>query len=434
MEVAGSDKTREGELIDRILASGMFRKSPRLSGFLRFVYEQQIAGNENAINEQLIGTEVFGRRPSYHVGEDSIVRSQARFLRQRLAQYFETEGRHESLVVSIPKGSYVPAFHPREHSGDLQHEAGVISDVLAGSGAERTRAPGTAAGKCTAYRPGWSWIAGTVILLLLVAVLAFRMGQRMQAPVDTGRDPVLHAFWSSIFSSGRTVLFVPADSSLVILERLTNQRIHLESYVNKDFPTVPASMAPMWDRINNSRYTSTPDLALMAQFMRVPEAAAAHFQVRYGGDLSLAEIKGDNAILSGGPRSNPWDELFTGVQHFDIDYDQTLHRNVIHDRGDTNHPSGVYVQGTGNEADRESYGVLCFVPSLDGRGRALLIESTDKTGTEGVGEFLGSTDFVNFLRKIGGTNSYVPSFEVLISAHLTAGGVYKPEIVNWYKL
>ncbi|MGH9344916.1 MAG: hypothetical protein ACRD19_14290 [Terriglobia bacterium] len=434
MEVEMSVNTQEGDLIDRILASSMFRKSPRLSGFLRFIYEQQIAGNENAINEQLIGTKVFGRRPGYHVGEDSIVRSQARFLRQRLAQYFATEGQHESLLISIPKGSYIPAFHPREHSRNSQFEADVMSEVLAGPDAEETQTPRTVAGKDTSHRPGWGWIAGTTLLLLLAVVLAFRAGRRTQAPSDKGRDSVLRAFWTSIFSPGRTVLFVPSDGSLVLLERLTNQRVNLVAYVNKDFPAVPANVAPVWDRIKSRRYTGTPDLALLAQFMRVPEAATARIEVRYGGDVSLAEMKVDNAILSGGPRSNPWEELFTGVQHFEVGHDETPQRSFIRDRGDTKNPGRLYTQGTSNGADEQAYGVLCFVPSLDGRGHVLLVESGDKTGTEAAGEFLQSTDFVSFLRKIGATDSHVPSFEVLISAHLTAGGVYNPKVVKWYKL
>lgn len=37
-----------------------------------------------AVKEYLIGTEVYERKPSYHPGEDSIVRSEARRLRRKL--------------------------------------------------------------------------------------------------------------------------------------------------------------------------------------------------------------------------------------------------------------------------------------------------------------------------------------------------------------
>jgi hypothetical protein len=71
--LAGEPKeTEQKQLLERILASNLFRKSPRLSGFLRFIHDEQAAGREDAINEQLIGTEVFGRRSGYHVGRTAL--------------------------------------------------------------------------------------------------------------------------------------------------------------------------------------------------------------------------------------------------------------------------------------------------------------------------------------------------------------------------
>ena len=95
-------------LVERILSSVLFRKSHKLATFLRFICEQQQMGKSDTINEQRIGTEVFGRSEGYHMGEDSIVRSQARFLRIRLQEYFTTEGKDELILLTIPKGSYIP--------------------------------------------------------------------------------------------------------------------------------------------------------------------------------------------------------------------------------------------------------------------------------------------------------------------------------------
>jgi hypothetical protein len=108
------DQSEQRELVDRILGSKLFHKSGRLSTFLKFVCEQHWKGRADTINEQRIGTVVFQRAPGYHVGDDSIVRSQARFLRQRLEEYFNTAGAHETLLLTIPKGSYLPTFERRQ--------------------------------------------------------------------------------------------------------------------------------------------------------------------------------------------------------------------------------------------------------------------------------------------------------------------------------
>src|SRR5882724_11540826 len=83
---------KQRQLLGRILLSPKFRKSPRLSSMLSVICEQMWAGNTKSINEQSLGVLVFGRREGYSVGDDSIVRSQARFLRQRLAEHFIQEG------------------------------------------------------------------------------------------------------------------------------------------------------------------------------------------------------------------------------------------------------------------------------------------------------------------------------------------------------
>jgi len=110
----GPTAAEQKQLVAHILASELFKKSHRLTSFLKFICDQYSLGNAASINEQRIGTEVFGRPISYHVGEDSIVRSQARFLRQRLEEYFAAEGSQERFILHIPKGSYVPAFERRE--------------------------------------------------------------------------------------------------------------------------------------------------------------------------------------------------------------------------------------------------------------------------------------------------------------------------------
>jgi len=53
------------QLVDRILASAKFRKSPRLSSLLSVICEQTWAGNTRSINEQRLGVLVFERREGY---------------------------------------------------------------------------------------------------------------------------------------------------------------------------------------------------------------------------------------------------------------------------------------------------------------------------------------------------------------------------------
>ena len=100
--------------LEKILASEVFAGSDRMSRFLRFTVDRVLQGQASHIKEYLLGLEVFDRSASYDPRIDPIVRVEARRLRSKLKQYYETEGRDDPMVIDFPKGSYVPVFAPRK--------------------------------------------------------------------------------------------------------------------------------------------------------------------------------------------------------------------------------------------------------------------------------------------------------------------------------
>src|ERR1700693_2583267 len=118
-----SKPTSEGEIaqeavreeLSRILKSSIFVQSDRLGRFLRYTVETTLAGGAETLKEYLIGTEVYDRKPPYHPSLDSIVRSEARRLRSKLKEYYESVGRNDSVFIYFRPGSYVPAFRRRHN-------------------------------------------------------------------------------------------------------------------------------------------------------------------------------------------------------------------------------------------------------------------------------------------------------------------------------
>jgi hypothetical protein len=419
----------------RILASDLFSKSHRLSAFLKFICDQHSRGFADTINEQRIGTEVFGRPPGYHVGEDSIVRSQARFLRQRLEEYFTAEGRNEPIVLSIPKGSYVPAYERREVRNAAAepllapHPMPVpqSSPVLVAAGA---KPPKDSSKDLTRYR---LLLGASLAATLILAALLFRAHAAERQ--KTAEVPAARAFWGSIFNPERTVLIVPADSTLVLMEGLTGKPVRLLSYINKDYlNSNPPEHMLEWNMLVGSQYTNMADLNLVDRLERVPEAANSRAQIRYARDLSLKELKGGNSILIGGLRANPWVELFASTLTFDVDYDWTTQHNVVRNRAPGPNEQAVYIEETKGLDDGHAYGVVAYMPSLDNQGHALLVEGTSKAGTEAAAEFLTGPGFAQFLQQIGATGTTVPYFELLLSTGSMDGASYHPAVVCWHPL
>ncbi|WP_321474718.1 hypothetical protein [uncultured Paludibaculum sp.] len=108
--VAAGDVTAQ---LDRILASPEFRHSERLCRFLAFVVTQHLAGNITSLKQSVVAVEVFDREPSYDSSSDSVVRVEARRLREKLGQYYDGAGKNDPLVITLPKGSYAPQINPR---------------------------------------------------------------------------------------------------------------------------------------------------------------------------------------------------------------------------------------------------------------------------------------------------------------------------------
>lgn len=103
----------EGELA-RVTGSKSFRASRRHRQFLRHIVQQAMAGNTGALKEPVLALEVFERPiESFDPERDTIVRVEARRLRQRLERYYQVEGVDAVLEFRLPVGSYVPTFRWR---------------------------------------------------------------------------------------------------------------------------------------------------------------------------------------------------------------------------------------------------------------------------------------------------------------------------------
>lgn len=104
------------DALQRILKSEELSGAKRLKSLLEYVCSEYIAGRGDQILGKTIGIDVYGREPSAEGDVESIVRVDASRLRRRLSDYYAGSGSDDPLVVSIPKGGYVPKFEHRPGS------------------------------------------------------------------------------------------------------------------------------------------------------------------------------------------------------------------------------------------------------------------------------------------------------------------------------
>jgi hypothetical protein len=102
------------EQLARILASESFRNAQRSSALLRYLVEQTLAGRADSIKEYTLGVDVLGRSAAFDPRTDPIARVEASRLRSRLEAYYGSEGATDRILVSLPRGGYVPKFQERK--------------------------------------------------------------------------------------------------------------------------------------------------------------------------------------------------------------------------------------------------------------------------------------------------------------------------------
>jgi len=100
--------------MERILANRRFAASERSATFLRYVVDRTLAGDSAGIKEVVIAVEIYGRPADYDPKIDSVVRVEASRMRAKLKSYYDEEGSLDPILITIPKGAYVPIFEVRE--------------------------------------------------------------------------------------------------------------------------------------------------------------------------------------------------------------------------------------------------------------------------------------------------------------------------------
>jgi len=96
--------------LSKILSSHEFKNSHVVSRFLEFVVEEVLAGRANEIKEYTIGVKALGRSVDFNPQFDAVVRIHAGRMRRMLREFYNGGTSNETLLIDIPKGSYVPVF------------------------------------------------------------------------------------------------------------------------------------------------------------------------------------------------------------------------------------------------------------------------------------------------------------------------------------
>src|SRR4051794_33325800 len=97
----------------QLLASAGFGATQRRREMLAYVVEEMLAGRGDRLKAYSVAVAVLHREATFDAQGDPIVRVEFAQLRRDLAHYYLTDGQHDGLRITIPKGRYLPVFERR---------------------------------------------------------------------------------------------------------------------------------------------------------------------------------------------------------------------------------------------------------------------------------------------------------------------------------
>jgi hypothetical protein len=98
----------------RLVASPQLSSAPRLAAFLEFVVDRTLAGHAKSLKAYTIAIGALGRSQDFDPATDAIVRVEAGRLRRALARYYGADGVADAVIITLPRGGYVPSFRWRD--------------------------------------------------------------------------------------------------------------------------------------------------------------------------------------------------------------------------------------------------------------------------------------------------------------------------------
>ena len=416
------------ELAERIAASSHLRRSTRLRDLLLFICRRHLKEGCTLLREHEIGIEVFGRAPKYDTNVDNIVRANVSELRKRIDAYFENEGKHEVLLLELPRGSYLPIF-------SFRPAVPIAASPEAAAPSAPSAAPPAQSAESSAGRlQRWPSIGFArnlpLILIPLLAITAIALGVqnfRLSRSIEETKrafypwhyEPTVAAFWSNFLDTPQDTDVLVPDASFSQIQSFSQVSIPLHDYISRSYieelPT--KKLSPEARAILNTSSTLnfvTLSAVKMAHTILALDPLHQKMHLYFSREYIPSFIDRDNVIFLGDQRSNPWIQLIEDRLNFRAQLDHGTLGPVIN-RSPTPGEQAMYQQ-----TNTAGYCVVAFLPNPGHNGKFLLIQGSSPAATEAAAFFLmNERELSNFQKRLNVTS--FPYFEVLLKTSQVTG-------------
>lgn len=347
--------------LETLLGQEQFRESPTLQRLLRYIVEETLATGGRDLKEYNLGVTVFKRGPEFDPRTDSIVRVQVGVLRKKLAAYYETSGRLDSVLIEIPRGHYAASFR-------IRPEAANGPPAAAPPPRRRWR------------RDLLLFCAG--VLTAAVIVLPFRTASAPQPPFEWQRHPL----WRGFFDPDSTTQLVMGAPLFVLINGM---------YVRDATVNSPDDLAHS-ARLHELAGIFHTSLRPEEIYTGLGEAAGLYSLGRFfahgGKELPLVrnrlarwqDVAHGNLVLFSSFRFRSLGQEMELPRDFEFDEARTAIRNLNPRPGEL----AAYYPKFGGTGDEYDYALISVWPSPQSGRRIMSLSGAYTWGTQGAAEYV----------------------------------------------
>ena len=391
------------ELAQRIVESPYLIGSARLRDFLLHVTACAIREAPEEATEQQIGIQVFQRPPGFNSSEDSIVRSQARLLRRKLAAYFKAEGASEPLIIEIPKGHYLPVFLPSQRVGFDRESSDEDAEEI-----NEAPVSGLAGGKKAASQLGWVTLAGLGLAMMFCLCLSVALRWQKQVAIV---KPVKQ-LWAP---------FLVGDPPLVIY---SNALFVGDAKNGMRYAANDGSDAHSAELVDS--YTGVGELISVHELTRMFDRRGAEFVLKKSPLVTWDEARSRNLIFIGSVAENGSLKLLPSTQDFTLTATADA-AGIINHHPRPGEPQ-VYLRP--EHPLTKDYAVIALLPGVQANHKTFVFSGLTTLGTQAAVEYaLEPATAAELMRQVGFGNK-VHNFEALLEVNIRGGVPLQPELVS----
>jgi len=395
--------------IEKLVSSHVLHGSESLCKLLRYLAKHALDHPGTPIKEYQIATEVFGRSDDFDPQLDSMVRVQAGRLRGKLAEYYGANGTDDTVIVDLPKGTYVVAFHyrPNATKPHLSNAEPIPPAVSAAGG-------------------GRKWMAAVLSLGFLLGLAALTifglLWSRNSAQAGLARETEVAPAAFRVFWNG----FVSGQEPWVI-------------FSNAAFVGRPETGMRYYDGTRDKgsfildHYTGVGEVLAVHELDRVFGLLHRQIRLKRGNLFSLDDAKNNNLIFVGSPAENLTLLEIPGTQEFVFQRLTSGPRKgdlaVVNLHPQADEPKMFLASPSAPLT--EDYAVIGLVRGLNPERSVMILAGTTTMGTQAAVEYVCHQDSLEelLLRLSVSKTGELKPFEAVLRTKVTRGVPVKTELV-----